>query len=132
MRAMFELGLMDSAPVDVGEASVPPRKVLETLIDRNMPRGDEDIVLVRVTVEGRKNGKDARAVYEMIDYKDETTGLTAMMRGTALPSSIVALMMARGETPPGAIPQELAVDGDRLIEEIHARGMPLDVRFETA
>jgi hypothetical protein len=40
-------------------------------------------------------------------------------------------MMARGETSPGATPQELAIDGDRFIEEIIARGMPLEVRFET-
>jgi lysine 6-dehydrogenase len=131
MRAIFELGLMDSTPVDAGGVSVPPRSVLEALIDRNVPRGDEDIVLVRVTVEGKKDGRHAAAVYEMVDYMDEATGLTAMMRGTALPASIVALMMARGETSPGAVPQELAIDGDRLIEEIHARGMPLEVRFES-
>jgi saccharopine dehydrogenase-like NADP-dependent oxidoreductase len=69
-----------------------------------------------VTVDGTKDGKKARAVYEMIDYRDEKTGLTAMMRGTALPASIICLMMARGET---------------AIEEILARGMPLEVRFET-
>jgi len=131
MRSIFELGLMDGKPVDAGGVTVAPRAVLESLIDTNVPRGDDDIVLVRVTVDGRKDGKKARATYEMIDYRDERTGLTAMMRGTALPAAIITLMMARGETSPGATPQELAVDGDRFIEEILARGMPLEVRFET-
>jgi lysine 6-dehydrogenase len=131
MRTILELGLMDSTPVDAGGLMVPPRSVLERLISKNVPKGDEDIVLVRVTVDGKKDGKMARAVYEMIDYRDERTGLTAMMRGTALPASIICLMMARGETAPGATPQELAIDGDRFIEEILARGMPLEVRFET-
>jgi lysine 6-dehydrogenase len=132
MRAMLELGLMDSEPVEAGGVTVSPRDLLEMLIAENVPSGTDDIVLVRVTVTGKKDGRHAVAVYEMVDYKDEGTGLTAMMRGTALPSSIVTLMMARGETPPGAIPQELAIDGDRLIEEIHARGMPLEVRLEVA
>jgi lysine 6-dehydrogenase len=130
MRAMLELGLMDSDPVDAGGVTIPPRDLLEMLIAENVPSGTDDIVLVRVTVEGKKDGRDARAVYEMIDYKDEKTGLTAMMRGTALPASIICLMMARGETSPGAIPQELSVDGGRLIEEMRARGMPIEVRFE--
>jgi lysine 6-dehydrogenase len=131
MRSMLELGLMDSEPIEIGAVAVPPRSVLEMLIAEKVPSGTDDIVLVRVTVDGRKDGKKARAVYEMIDYRDERTGLTAMMRGTALPASIICLMMARGETSPGAIPQELAIDGDRFIEEILARGMPLEVRFET-
>ena len=132
MRTILELGLMDSTPVDAGGLMVPPRSVLERVISKNVPKGNEDIVLVRVTVEGKKDGKKRRAVYEMIDYSDERTGLTAMMRGTALPASIICLMMARGETAPGATPQELAIDGDRFIEEILARGMPLEVRMETA
>jgi len=131
MRSILELGLMDDEPIDARGTKVSPRDVLETLIDRNVPHGGDDIVLVRVTVEGKKDGRPARAVYQMIDYADETSGLTAMMRGTAFPSSIICLMMARGETPHGAIPQELAVDGDRFIEEIVARRMPLEVSFET-
>lgn len=130
VRTLFELGLMDSAPIDVGGISVSPRSILETLISKNVPRGDDDLVLARVLVEGMKDGKRARAIYDMIDRKDEKSGLTAMMRGTALPASIICLMMARGETPPGAMPQELAVDGDRFIEEVLARQMPLEVRFE--
>ncbi len=131
MRSMLELGLMDDEPIDARGTKVSPRDVLETLIDLNVPHGGDDIALVRVTVDGMKEGEPARAVYQMIDYADVKTGLTAMMRGTAFPASIICLMMARGETPHGAIPQELAVDGDRFIEEIVARGMPLEVSFET-
>jgi lysine 6-dehydrogenase len=128
MRAMLELGLMDDTPVEAGGVSVSPRAVLETLIEKNVPTGSDDLVLVRVSVEGTRSGAPVRAVYEMIDESDERTGLTAMMRGTAFPASIVCLMMARGETPSGAVPQELAVEPDRFIEEFLARGMPLEVR----
>jgi lysine 6-dehydrogenase len=131
MRTILELGLMDSTPVDAGGLMVSPRSVLEALIEKNVPRGDEDVVLVRVTVSGKKDGRKAEAVYEMIDYKDDRSGLTAMMRGTAFPASIICLMMARGQTPPGAAPQELVVDAERFIEEFDARGMPLETRFKT-
>lgn len=130
MRAMLELGLMSDEPVDVAGSRVAPRDVLERLIDLNVPRADDDVVLVRVVVEGEKDGRPARAVYEMIDRKDVGTGLTAMMRGTAFPSATICAMMGRGDTPSGAMPQELAVDGDRFIEELRARGLPLEVRLE--
>jgi len=132
MRAMLELGLMSDEPIDVDDTSVAPRAVLERLIAKNVPLADDDVVLVRVTVEGEKDGKPARAIYEMVDHRDEETGLTAMMRGTAFPSATVCVMMGRGETPAGATPQELAVDPQRFIEELRARGLPLEARLEVA
>ncbi len=36
------------------------------------------------------------------------------------------------QTPPGATPQELAIDGDVFTEEILKRGLPQEVRFEDA
>jgi lysine 6-dehydrogenase len=130
MRAMFEIGLMSDDPIEAAGARVAPRAVLEALIDTNVPHDDDDVVLMRVTVDGTTDGRKARASYQMIDYRDPESGLTAMMRGTAFPSSIICLMMARGQTPPGAIPQELAVDGDLFIREILGRGLPLEVECE--
>ena len=39
-------------------------------------------------------------------------------------------MMARGETKPGATPQELAVDSGAMIDELMMRGMPIEAKFE--
>jgi lysine 6-dehydrogenase len=127
MRALLELGLMYDTPVEIESTRVSPRAVLEALIEKNVPRSDNDVALMRVEVSGSRDGSPARAIYEMIDYSDERSGLTAMMRGTALPASIICLMAGRGETPPGAVPQELAVEPDRFIEEFLARGMPLEI-----
>lgn len=132
MRAMLELGLMSDDPIDVGGTRIAPRAVLRALIDASLPHGDDDVTLLRVTVDGTKNGRKARATCEMIDYKDPGSNLSAMMRGTAFPSSIIALMAARGQTPPGVTPQELAINGDLFIEEILRRGLPLEVEFESA
>jgi lysine 6-dehydrogenase len=132
VRAMYELGLMSSEPIEIRGGRVAPRDVLEPLLDRNLPRGDDDLVLMRVSVEGRIGTARKRAVYEMIDYADPETGLTAMMRCTAFPASVVCLMMARGQTPPGATPQELAIDGGILIEELRKRGLPLRTWIEDA
>ncbi len=131
MKTMLEVGLASDIPVNVGAVSVAPRDVLETCLERSLSGDDNDLVVLRVTVEGTRNGNHAVAVYEMIDYADDKIGLSAMMRGTSFPASIITLMMARGETPAGAIPQELAVDSERFIEEFLKRGMPLKVSLAT-
>jgi len=130
MRTLFELGLLSRREVELRGTRVAPRDVLERLIAEHAPRTEDDLVLLRVTVEGTKGGRPARAVYEMVDRKDPATGLTAMMRGTAFPSAIVCLMMARGQTKPGATPQELALDADAFIAEVRKRGLPLEASFE--
>jgi lysine 6-dehydrogenase len=131
MHAMYRLGLMSRDPVEVDGVTVQPRSVLERLLSLNLPRSGRDVVLLRVTVDGVKDGDETRVTYEMVDYGDPDHGITAMMRDTAYPSSIICQMMARGETEPGAMPQELAIDGGRFIDELTKRGLPLNVRFDT-
>lgn len=131
MKTMLEIGLASDIPVNVGAISVAPRDVLEACLERSLSGDDDDLVVLRVTVEGTKDGDHAVAVYEMVDYADSKTGLSAMMRGTSFPASIITLMMARGQTRAGAIRQELAVDAEMFIEEFLKRGMPLKVSLAT-
>ena len=70
---------------------------------------DRDVCAIRVRATGRKDGRPAEAIVELIDFYDEETGFTAMERTTGWDGAIVAGMMARGQTPRGAVPVELAV-----------------------
>ena len=91
---------------------------------RNVPSEGLDLVLVRVEVVGSKAGKTSRITFDIIDKADEATGLSAMMRTTAFPASIIAQMMVRGDvTQRGAVPQEIAIDSDTFVKELGARGI---------
>jgi lysine 6-dehydrogenase len=60
--------------------------------------------------------------YDIIDRFDAATGLSAMMRTTSFPASIVALMMARGQIErKGALPQERCVPAEPFMRELAAR-----------
>ncbi len=131
VKAMVDIGLASSVQIELGDVSVAPRDVLESCLASSLSEPDEDLVVLRVTVEGTKDERDTVVVYEMIDQMDTETGLTAMMRGTSFPASIITLMMARGQIPAGAYPQELAVDSTLFIEELLKRGMPLTTSVET-
>jgi lysine 6-dehydrogenase len=81
-------------------------------------------VLVRVETSG--GGKRVR--YDIIDRYDPETGLSAMMRTTAFPASIVALMMARNQTSSkGALPQERCIPPDAFMTELAARNIEVHV-----
>lgn len=129
MKSLLDLGLMDGGAIRVGGVSVAPRAVLEACLAANLPEGRDDCILLRVTARGTRDGREREVVYEMIDRADTETGLTAMMRCTAFPASILTLMCGRGQLPPGAATQESVVDTDRFIQAVQARGLPLTIRI---
>jgi len=119
-KTMLDLGLSSSDPITVDGASVKPRRVFGELLVKHLPHDEPDVVLVRVEVVGQ--GK--RLTYDIIDYQDEKTGLSAMMRTTAFPASIVALMMARGQTmQKGALPQERCIPPEPFMAELRKRNI---------
>ncbi len=125
IKAMIDLGMLKEDPIDVGGTKIGPRQFTEAIFEKALDHGDDDWVLVRVTVEG---GSES-IVYEIIDRKDPTTGHSAMMRTTGYPTSIAALFLARGTiTKRGVLPGELCVPITPLIDELAARGVRVERR----
>ncbi|HEX8173077.1 MAG TPA: saccharopine dehydrogenase C-terminal domain-containing protein [Thermoanaerobaculia bacterium] len=122
-KTMIDLGLCSSEPLTVDGVTIKPRRVLGDLLVAKLPHDEPDVVLVRVEFAG--DGRRLR--YDIIDRHDPETGLSAMMRTTAFPASIVALMMARGQTTSkGALPQERCIPPQPFMDELAARR--IDVR----
>ncbi len=124
LRAFYDLGLWDLEPIRVGGVQVIPRDVFHAIFEPKVTfPEDKDIVIVRVRAVGKKDGRDAEAVVELIDYSDEGTGFTAMERCTGWSAAIVAEMMARGRTPSGAGGVETQVPARPFVEELRRRGL---------
>ena len=126
-KLFVDLGLAASEEIDLDGVRVRPRRLLGELLLRHLPADEPDVVLVRLAFRGRTAGQDARLRYDIIDRFDERTGLSAMMRTTAFPASIVAQMMARGETTRrGALPQELVIPPDKFVAALAARDIRIN------
>lgn len=126
-KAFADLGLLAEAPIQVGEVSVVPREVFHTLLEPKIafPQ-DEDIVVLRVVCSGETGkGRKVEAKLEVMDFYDKATGFRAMERTTGFPAAIVAHLMAAGQTPRGAVPLEVAVDGPAFVAQWRRRGLPL-------
>jgi lysine 6-dehydrogenase len=126
-KAFADLGLLAEAPIQIGEVSVVPREVFHTLLEPKIafPQ-DEDIVVLRVVCSGETGkGRKVEAKLEVMDFYDKATGFRAMERTTGFPAAIVAHLMAAGQTPRGAVPLEVAVDGPAFVSQWRRRGLPL-------
>ena len=133
INAMNAMGYFDHKKVKVRGGEVSPRDLSSTLFRRHFDRpGEKDLVVIRVTVRGVKDGRKAEVVYTMLDKYDEKNKMTAMMRTTGFPVSIVAQMLAKGGImKPGAYPVEVGVPPGPFIVEARKRGFNLSWRFRT-
>jgi lysine 6-dehydrogenase len=121
-RLLLDLGLASSEALDIDGVMVKPRRVLGEALLKHLPSGEPDLVLIRLEFCGKNDLIQQTLRYDIIDRYDEKTSLSAMMRTTAFPASIIAQMMVNGETArKGAVPQELCVPPDKFVSELAAR-----------
>ena len=123
-KTMIDLGLCSSEEMSATDAKFTPRKVFGELLQKNLPADEPDYVLIRVEFVGINKGEKQRLRYDIVDKFDETTNLSAMMRTTAFPASIIAQMTARGDVKMrGATPQEKAIDAEKFAAELARRNI---------
>ena len=125
MKAIRDLGLLDLEPIRVGEQEVVPRQAFIAAVEPKLrkPEG-RDLVALRVEAEGRKDGQPHRIVYDLLDYYDEETGISAMERTTGFSLSITGQMQARDQvTRTGACTPDQCVPAELYIEELARRGV---------
>ncbi|MFW9961362.1 MAG: saccharopine dehydrogenase C-terminal domain-containing protein [Candidatus Thorarchaeota archaeon] len=127
---MMKLGLMGEDEIDIDGLRIRPRRMLETLLEKNLPPAGKDVTLIRVMIEGWK-GTEARNIeYEVIDYFDETSNLTSMMRTTAYPATVTAMMMVDGRiSERGVLTPERCIPPAPFIDELRSRGIDIKHRI---
>ena len=131
MKTIRDLGLLDLEPVEVKGVKVVPRDVFVSVVGPKLtkPTG-KDLVALRVTVKGRKDGKTALRQFDLIDRYDEANDISAMMRTTGYSLSITGQMQASGKVERAGVwtPDE-CMPAEPYIAELRKRGM--DVREST-
>lgn len=137
MRALRETGFFDEAPLPLRGGEVVPRKVTEALLFRawKLRPGEQELTVLRVSVEGTRGGRRKRHVFELFDRTDPGSGTTSMARTTGFPCAIVARHLARGRyVRPGVqAPEILGRDEaayGSLVADLRARGIAWRERTE--
>jgi lysine 6-dehydrogenase len=125
MKPLLDAGLMDTEPITVGTNQIVPRQVLAALLGPLFaPQdGDRDVMVIHVVATGTVDGEQTTVTVDLAARHDDATGFTAMERTTGFHLGIVAAMMARGETPRGAVPLEVAVPAGAMVDQLGARDL---------
>jgi lysine 6-dehydrogenase len=127
LRLLKELGMLETRPVPMGRVKVAPREALAAVLGPVLQDPEvRDLVVLRVRVRGRRGGQAVLRQYDLVDYYDERTGMTAMMRTTAFPAAESALLLARGMIRErGVLAAETAVEGSEYLRRLRARGISI-------
>jgi len=90
---------------------------------------ERDITVLRVIVEGEKDGSRASYTFDMVDFYDVEKKVTSMAKTTAYTAAIVARMLGRGEiTERGFVTPVIGIRGGllkQLIDELAKRGVTI-------
>jgi lysine 6-dehydrogenase len=125
-KILLDIGLGGEKVIRIGEQEIVPRKILIDLLMKNLPTAGQDVVLLKVLSEGLKDGKKIRLEYTLIDYYDEKNDITAMMRTTGYPVSIIAQMIEDGTiTRKGVFCPEEIVPPGPFFKELEKRGIQI-------
>ena len=127
MDGVRALGLLDLEPIDVKGVRVVPRDAFIAAAAPKLTKpAGEDIVALRVIVEGKQAGKPKRLEWELIDKYDAKNGISAMMRTTGYSLSITGVMQARGDIKVSGVhtPDE-CVPAEQYVGELRKRGVEI-------
>lgn len=127
VRSFYDQGLFSRTPKKTSNGEVVPRELLAKIFEDNCNYPEADVVLLRVLALGWKGHVPIMVRTQIIDRFDKENGITAMMRMTGYPVSIIAQMIARGEvTARGVVPGERAVDAEILRHELKQRDVHIE------
>jgi lysine 6-dehydrogenase len=136
------LGLFSSEKMRVGNMDVAPRALMSKVLEGKFAGKGPDVCIMRLEahesvkapgVRGLLGGKlkGRVATFTMVDHYDPKSDMSAMMRTTAFPASIVLQMMCMGAVSKrGAVLQERDVPAQAFLEEIERRGIKVAYRME--
>ena len=125
IKLLRDLGFFDEEPID----GLSPRSLTVKVFERKLSLHEvKDFVVMKVEVDGFKNGRETHHSYTLIDYYDDERRVTAMGRTTAYTASAVIQLLARGEIKGVGIvpPERLGMDGkcfERIMEELEKDGI---------
>jgi len=135
MRVLRETGLFSHDPIDAGGVNVRPIDVISALMfpKWTYEEDEADLTVMRVAVDGTKNGEPAHHQWDLLDYYDPATKRTSMARTTAFPCAIIARKLALGEiNQPGVNPPEKLAHIDGLVEHVLAEHKRRGVLYKHA
>ena len=136
------LGLFSGEKMKIGNVQIAPRALMSKVFEGKFASKGPDVCIMRLEahesvrtpgVRGLLGGrlKGRVATFTLVDHYDPKTDMSAMMRTTAFPASIVTQMLASGAiSKRGAVLQERDVPADLFLNEMQKRGIQIQYAIQ--
>jgi lysine 6-dehydrogenase len=123
-KELLEAGFASNEPISVGSNLLTAKEMFYELLKRKLSGSDTDVVLLRVLLQGEREGKQRTLSFDLIDFYQENDNISAMMRMTAFPTSVIAQFIVRGAmTERGVRTPEQCVPLEPLLDELRHRNI---------
>ncbi|MGN7387950.1 saccharopine dehydrogenase family protein [Sporosarcina sp. SAFN-015] len=137
MKVLAELGFLDSQPIMFNGHSTIPRAFTESVLaPKLIGSSNEDVTVVRVEVNGIKDGIPAKHSWEIVDFYDKERGITSMAKTTALPATVAAKWIIQGKIyETGIMPLENLIINERFqpfVDELNELGIQIKYNANAA
>ena len=128
MKSMIDIGFTNKKTIFNHKGSaLNMRDAFESMLESVLQYESEDVVLIRISASGQKEGSSKTITYDAIEYADKKNNLSAMMRTTAFPAAISLQMLVEGKIKDrGVLRQEVSIPGFDYIGELEKRGIYFD------
>src|SRR5438105_10791236 len=134
--------MFSSEKMRVNGTEITPRQLMSKIFEGKFAGKGPDVCIMRLEAHesvhapgvrgllgGRLQGRVA--AFTMVDHYDPKTDMSAMMRTTAFPASIVLQMLASGViSKRGGVLQERDVPADLFLAEVEKRGIKIEYAIQ--
>ena len=98
MKVLRQTGFFSQETIDVKGTKIKPMDVTAKLLFPmwELKKGEKDLTIMKVIVEGKKGGKKLRYTYDLLDFYDEETQTHSMARTTGYTATVALRMIASG------------------------------------
>jgi lysine 6-dehydrogenase len=136
------LGLFSGEKMKIGKVQIAPRALMSKVFEGKFASKGPDVCIMRLEahesvrtpgVRGLLGGrlKGRVATFTLVDHYDPKTDMSAMMRTTAFPASIVVQMLASGAiSKRGGVLQERDVPAEIFLDEMQKRGIQIQYAIQ--
>lgn len=121
MKVLRETGFFDKNEIDVNGVKVSPLDLTTKLLfpKWQLEEGEVDITVMKIIVDGTKDGKEVKSWYYLYDKYDPYTKVHSMARTTGYTATVVLRMLAKGLfTKKGLIPPEFIGKDEKCVNFI--------------
>lgn len=133
IQLLRDSGFFDTGRVGIADGVLTPLEMTESLLRRQwaLQPGDREFTVMRVVIEGTKNGTPIRRTYDLFD-ETAPDGTRSMARTTGYTcTAIVRLLLSGADIPTGVLaPEHLGLAGHTpvLREDLARHGVTWFVR----